>query len=306
MEELFGSSPAPAQKAPAPSQAAKIDNVLAAFASTSTPAGAAAAAADDDVHHAQTLPLAAVTPSAFLTSEVLPYTDKDGSAALVGAHKAFGLYCVRVERPDCCGYAFVVNNTHAHDDTAKVAITVAALPDFTVAMHAAAGVASAEGLDKLTLARLPPRATCVGVAKLTRAQASLPRAAAAFAGSFAVGGAPAVRLALPPLGVGDYLRPTAHTTQQIGGVWAKHSCEKKVQLRADAIGSATRLLERALHAHTASTIGNEAILCCRLALPPPQELLVLFHCRVDKGVATVAVRSQSAATTDAVVSAIPH
>ena len=51
-------------------------------------------------------------------------------------------------------------------------------------------------------------------------------------------------------------------------------------------------------------IGNEAILCNALALPPPQEVLVLYHCRVDKGVATVAVRSQSAAITQAVASAI--
>jgi len=171
-------------------------------------------------------------------------------------------------------------------------------------MHPALGISTAEGLNKLTLSRVPPRTTFVGLLKLVRAQPTLPTSPVVFSGSFALGMAASCSFKLPAVDAKSFLRPSKYTTKHIGSVWAKHSCEKKVTMHVSSIQQATQKLESALNVHTASVIGNEAILCNVLAFPPPQEVLILYHCRIDKDSAVVAVRSQSAAITDAIVATL--
>lgn len=305
MDELFGSAPAPAP-APASTSSSPFDSLLGGLGSTQTqPAQAAAAPAT--YTHAPTLPLDTVAPSAFVASEVRPFVSGVGATLQLLAHAhAVALYGVALARPDCHAVALVVRSAAPAGTPARVAVRVAPQPDFALAVRAAPP-ATPDGATGLALAAVPAgtKATCLGVVTLARPDATLPRAPVVFAGTLAVdgaSGAPAA-FALPPVDARAYLRPApaTYTTQRIGGVWARHACERRVTLRAASIAQATQLLARAVHAHTASTIGSEAILCSTLALPAPHEALVLYHCRADgKGAAVVAVRSQSAATTDAV------
>ena len=311
MDELFGAAPA---SAPAPVQAqapssSPFDSLLGGMgASTTSTATSTTTSHTESFDPPATLALDAVATNAFWTSEVRPFVDgADASLHLLAQQGSLALYGLSLARPDCAAVALVVHRAAQAQGTGeRVAVHVAPQPDFALAVRAAPP-ATAEGTDRLALAPVPvPRTACLGVVRLARAHATLPPAPVVFAGTLTVGagiGAGA-SFALPAVDARAYLRPAAYTTQRVGSVWAKHACERRVTLRAASIAQATAALERVVRAHTCSTIGSEAILCSALALPPPHDqLLVLYHCRADgKGAAVVAVRSQSAATTDAVVS----
>jgi hypothetical protein len=203
--------------------------------------------------------------------------------------------------------ALLLNNAGPSEVTARTCITVdvQGSPELQLECNCAAGI-TPDGPSKLVVSRLPTKLTIVGVVKAHLRQAGL-GGSTIVSGQLAVGDK--TNGWTIPIKISDFIRPVKMTTQQVGGVWAKHSQEKKATVATPAasqIATLVAALEAGLHVQNSEIINNEAILCGVIASAGAQTLLL--HARADTtaGKASVTVRAESAILADSVAHEINH